>query len=111
MPSASCGPSATRVWEAFEHSPTPTAILSIDGRIALANAALAAVVQRPLVDLTGAQMTDLVMGQDAPWVAEAIAEVGAGATRFRREVRLDGHGREGIWIDLGVAPVRDRGDA
>ena len=56
-------------------------------------------------------MTDLVMGQDAPWVAEAIAEVGAGRNAFRREVRLVGHGREGVWIDLGVAPVRDRGDA
>ncbi len=99
-----------RVWDAFEHSPAPTAILSIDGRIGIANAALAAVAERSLRELTGAQVADLVMGQDAPWVAEAIAHVGAGSQGFRREVRLIGRGREGIWIDLGVASVRDSDD-
>lgn len=99
-----------RVWEAFEHSPAPTAILSIDGRIAIANAALAGVAQRPVGELTGAQVAELVMGRDAPWLAEAIAEVGAGRNGFRREVRLIGRGREGIWIDLAVAPVRDSND-
>ena len=101
-----------RVWDAFEYSPAPTAILSIDGRIAIANAALAAVVQRPVGELTGAQVADLVMRQDAP--------VGGGGDRrtsvpgcngFRREVRLNGRGREGIWIDLGVASVRDSDDS
>jgi PAS domain S-box-containing protein len=100
-----------RVWDAFEHSPAPTAILSIDGRIAIANAALAAVAQRSVAELSGAQMADLVMGRDAPWVAEAIAEVGAGREGFRRDVRLIGRGREGIWIDLGVASVRDSDDS
>lgn len=100
----------TRVWEAFEHSPTPTAVVSIDGRIATANAALAATAQRPVAELAGALVTDLVMAPDAPWVAEAIAEVGAGRNAYRREVRLIGNGREGVWIDLVIAPVRDRGD-
>lgn len=99
-----------RVWDAFEHSPAPTAILSIDGRIAIANASLAAVTQRATGELTGAQVADLVMGPDAPWVAEAIAQVGAGRNGFRREVRLIGRGREGIWIDLAVASVRDSDD-
>ena len=100
-----------RVWDAFEYSPAPTAILSIDGRIAIANTALATVVQRPVGELTGVQVTDLVMDHDAPWVAEAIAHVGAGHNGFRREVRLNGRGREGIWIDLGVASVRDSDDS
>jgi PAS domain S-box-containing protein len=100
-----------RVWDAFEYSPAPTAILSIDGRIAIANTALATVVQRPVSELTGVQLTDLVMGHDAPWVAEAIAHVGAGHNGFRREVRMNGRGREGIWIDLGVASVRDSDDS
>jgi PAS domain S-box-containing protein len=100
-----------RVWDAFENSPAPTAILSIDGRIAIANAALAAVIQRPVGELTGAQVADLVMGPDDAWVAEAIAHVGAGHAGFRREVRLNGRGREGIWIDLGVASVRDSDDS
>jgi PAS domain S-box-containing protein len=99
-----------RVWGALEHSPAPTAILSIDGRIAIANAALAAVAQRPVADLAGTQVADLVMGPDAAWVAEAIAHVGAGHAGFRREVRLNGRGREGIWIDLAVASVRDSDD-
>jgi PAS domain S-box-containing protein len=94
----------------LEHSPAPTAILSIDGRIAIANAALAAVTQRPVADLAGTQVADLVMGPDAAWVAEAIAHVGAGHAGFRREVRLNGRGREGIWIDLAVASVRDSDD-
>ena len=86
----SYGHSGNRVWDAFEYSSAPTAILSIDGRIAIANTALATVVQRPVGRAeTGVHVTDLVMDHDAPWVAEAIAHVGAGHDGFRREVRLE----------------------
>lgn len=99
-----------RLWDAFEHSPAPTAILSIDGRVAIANEALAAVTKRPVTELIGAQVTDLVVAHEAPWMAEAIAHVGAGSSGFRKEVRLIGNGREGVWIDVALTPVRDSGD-
>jgi diguanylate cyclase (GGDEF)-like protein/PAS domain S-box-containing protein len=99
----------TRVWDAFEHTPAATAIVTIDGRVATANTALSRLAQRPVEKLTGVLVSDLLVPQDSAWVAEAMAHVGAGMGGFRRDVRLAGSGRDGTWIDLGVAPVRDSG--
>lgn len=97
----------TRVWDAFEHTPAATAIVTVDGRIATANAALSRLAQRPAPQLTDMLVSDLLVPQDSDWVAEALAHVGAGMDGFRRDVRLTGAGRDGIWVDLGVASVRD----
>jgi diguanylate cyclase (GGDEF)-like protein/PAS domain S-box-containing protein len=99
----------SRVWDAFEHTPAATAIVTIDGRIATANSALSRLTRRPLDELNGMHVADLVIPQDAAWVTEALAHVGAGNDGFRRDARLTGPGRDGIWIDLGVAPVRTTG--
>jgi diguanylate cyclase (GGDEF)-like protein/PAS domain S-box-containing protein len=97
----------TRVWDAFEHTPAATAIVTIDGHIATANAALSRLMQQSPELLHGRHVSDLLVPQDSAWVAEAMAHVGAGRQGFRRDVRLSGAGRDGTWIDLGVAPVRD----
>ncbi len=99
----------SRVWDAFEHTPAATAIVTIDGHIATANSALARLTGRPTDQLNGMHVADLVIPQDAAWVTEALAHVGAGNDGFRRDARLTSPGRDGIWIDLGVAPVRTSG--
>jgi diguanylate cyclase (GGDEF)-like protein/PAS domain S-box-containing protein len=99
-----------RVWDAFEHAPAATAVVSIDGHIVTANDALARLARRTTADLEGTLIADLVADADNGKVAEALAEVAAGREGFRRDVRFRGHGLHSIWVDLNVAPVRDGSD-
>lgn len=98
-----------RVWDAFEHSPAATAIVTVDGRIATANGAMARLVHRPVDELVDTLVSDLVSPHDQLAVVNALVDVGAGREGFRRDVRLAGGGQAPTWIDLGVAPVRDIG--
>jgi diguanylate cyclase (GGDEF)-like protein/PAS domain S-box-containing protein len=94
-----------RVWSAFEHAPAGTAVISIDGYVVTANAALERLAgQSPL---TGTLAIDLVADQDAIPVAESLAEVAAGRNGFRRDVRLRNSTGVTTWVDLSLAPVRD----
>ena len=96
-----------RVWDAFEHTPAATAVVTLDGRIATANVALARLTGRAEAELVGTVVTDLVADADHVKVAEALAEVAAGRDGFRRDVRFRGRASVSIWVDLNVAPVRD----
>jgi diguanylate cyclase (GGDEF)-like protein/PAS domain S-box-containing protein len=96
-----------RVWDAFEHTPAATAVVTVDGRIATANGALATLTARSPQTLVGTMVADLVADPDLEKVAEALAEVAAGRDGFRRDVRFRGSGRVSIWVDLNLAPVRD----
>jgi diguanylate cyclase (GGDEF)-like protein/PAS domain S-box-containing protein len=96
-----------RVWDAFEHTPAATAVVTLDGRITTANVALARLTGRAEAELLGTAVTDLVADADHRQVAEALAEVAAGRNGFRRDVRFRGQTSMSIWVDLNVAPVRD----
>jgi diguanylate cyclase (GGDEF)-like protein/PAS domain S-box-containing protein len=96
-----------RVWDAFEHAPAATAVVSVDGRIVTANEALARLARRSTDELAGTQVGDLIADPDHGKVAEALAEVGAGRSGFRRDIRFRGPGIQSVWVDLNVAPVSD----
>ena len=94
-----------RVWSAFEHAPAGTAVISIDGYVVTANAALERLVGRsPLIRTP---VIDLVADREQAPVAEALAEVAAGRDGFRRDVRLRNGSGTTTWVDLNLAPVRD----
>jgi PAS domain S-box-containing protein len=95
-----------RLWEAFEHAPAATAVVSVDGRITTANHALARLTHRPSDALVGTFAYDLVADQDHATVALALAEVAAGRSGFRRDVRFRGPSTISTWVDLSIAPVR-----
>jgi PAS domain S-box-containing protein len=94
-----------RVWVAFAHAPSGTAVVSLDGRIVAANDALLRLTGR--TDLEGTSAVDLIADVDQVRIAEALAEIAAGRDGFRRDVRLRGEGTAPIWVDLNVAPVRE----
>ncbi len=99
-----------RVWDAFAQAPAATAIVTLDGRIATANQALARVTTRSEADLVGTLVPDLIADADHVRIAEAIAEVAAGRDSVRRDVRLRGAGATSTWVDLTLAAVRDSND-
>lgn len=96
-----------RLWEAFTHSPTPTAMLDLDGRIDLANAALARLLEADVDDLVGRSFLDFAAPADFATVAEGLAEIASGLEVVRMDVQLVRTTGSHVWVDAGIAPVRD----
>ena len=94
-----------RVWLAFAHAPSGTAVVALDGRIVAANDALLRLTGRDTLE--GSSAIDLVADVDQMRVAEALAEISAGRDGFRRDVRLRTGTSTPLWVDLNLAPVRD----
>lgn len=94
-----------RVWDAFEHTPAATAVVTTTGDIVMANAAMARLLGCPADELTGRQMTSFVIDGDRAAVVEGLAEVAAGGDGFRLDLRLTQLDGRTVWVDLGVASV------
>ena len=100
-----------RLWEAFAHTPAPTAVMRLEGTVQIANAALARLLDRSEAGLVGVQVAGLVAEQDRDAVIAGLAEIISGGDDLRLDVQLI-RGRTGtVWVDLGAAPVRDASGA
>jgi diguanylate cyclase (GGDEF)-like protein/PAS domain S-box-containing protein len=96
-----------RLWEAFAHTPAPTAVMSLDGRVQMANAAFGRLIACSAAEIVGVDVIDLVGDTDRATVAEALARVVAGLDQFSVDVQLQRSRGGTVWVDFGAAPVRD----
>ncbi len=96
-----------RLWEAFAHTPAPTAVVSLEAEVQMANAALARLLDRTETGLVGMRVVDLVAEQDRADVTAGLADVVAGGDDLRLDVQLVRGRTSTVWVDFGAAPVRD----
>ena len=76
-------------------------LLDHDGRIGYANGRFAEMLGRPVADLPGTPVTDLVTEADRPAVERALARVPAGGTG-RLELGLRRHGGQALWAQVAL---------
>ena len=96
-----------RLWDAFANTPAATAMLDLDGRFLLANAAMGRLLETEVGHLIGSDMVDLVAQQDRAVVHEGLAEITSGLDAIRLDVQLLRSNGGTVWVDVGAAPVRD----
>jgi len=96
-----------RLWDAFASTPSATAMLDLDGRLLLANAAIGRLLGTTETRLIGHAFLDFIADEDRPAVASGVSEVMSGLEAFRLDVQLQRNDGGMVWVDLGAAPVRD----
>ena len=90
---------------AFTAAPTPTALVSLDGRITKVNPALCKLMARQEGELIGRTFQDMTHPEDLDVDGEEARPVPAGGYRVdRRFVRPCG---ETVWTLFSMAPARD----
>ncbi|MCU1690784.1 MAG: hypothetical protein JWN20_2712, partial [Jatrophihabitantaceae bacterium] len=85
--------------EAFHTAYSGSAILSIDLRIVEGNAALARLLQFPVAELVGADLAQLVHGDDRQRSCTLIAELTPAAPSLRIEHRLVRSDGTTVWVE------------
>ena len=97
---------------AFEHTPVGMLLVDPTHRILRTNEAFAAIVGRPLVELTGTSMDPLVDPRDVDEWRTAFEHLTSGVAQASRyECRLltvDGSSR---WVSVTAAPIQDASGA
>lgn len=96
-----------RLWDAFASTPAATAMLTTDGRVLLANAAMGRLIANDDQHLVGTPMGDLVAVHDREAISDGLAAITSGLDAMRLEVQLLRTTGDTVWVDIGVAPVRD----
>ena len=96
-----------RLWDAFASTPSATAMLDLDGRLLLANAAIGRLLGTTETRLIGHEFIDFVTAEDRSAVESGLSEVMSGLEAFRLDVQLQRNQGGTVWVDLGAAPVRD----
>jgi diguanylate cyclase (GGDEF)-like protein/PAS domain S-box-containing protein len=96
-----------RLWDAFASTPAATAMLDLDGRLLLANAAIGRLLGTTETRLIGHSFIDVIADEDRSAVASGLSEVMSGLESFRLDVQLQRNEGGTVWVDLGAAPVRD----
>jgi diguanylate cyclase (GGDEF)-like protein/PAS domain S-box-containing protein len=101
------GTEQARFRAAFDGAPAGMALVDLGGRIALANASLAAMAGRDLGALRGKAFASLVHADDAPDLAEAVATLFRDVPlTYDRELRLARPGDGEAWARVTLALVR-----
>jgi diguanylate cyclase (GGDEF)-like protein/PAS domain S-box-containing protein len=94
---------------AFERAPTGMAMVGLDGTLVRANAALAAMVGRPIAELEGMSLSELEDPDCEACVAASASAVASGeidsCCAEGRWVTAEGRR---IWVSARLAAVRDR---
>jgi diguanylate cyclase (GGDEF)-like protein/PAS domain S-box-containing protein len=98
-----------RLWDAFANTPAATAILGVDGHVLLANIAMARLVDNTEARLIGKALIELVAEADRTAMSDGLAAITSGVDATRLDVQLLRPNGRTVWVDVGVAPVRDTG--
>lgn len=100
--------SEARFREVFSASAVGIAITHLDGALVEANQAFADFVHRPVAELPGAALLELLHVQHDPMLSEEYRKLTDGELpRFRRRLKLTDAGGETSWIYLAGSLLRD----